>query len=174
MMLRLIALFPLAAVGLLAQGQVSRSMYPWWDSPMVRDLHLSEEQSRQIKTIVSGQRSQLIDLRANVEKAEGDVEDLFNEDTVDQKRTADAVEKLIQARAELSRAYANLSLKLRGVLNTQQWRELQRRRPQPPNPPHPPQPGQAPRPAGPPREAAPGRPGVPPQPPQAPPPADEV
>src|SRR5262245_22470334 len=127
-MLRLIALFSLAAALLLAQGQVSRSMYPWWDSPVVRDMNLTEEQARQIKTILSGQRSHLIDLRANVEKAEGDVEDLFNEDTVDQKRTADAVEKLIQARAELSRAYSNLSLRLRGVLTTQQWRELQRRR----------------------------------------------
>ena len=124
MMTRLLGIVLLAAASAIAQGQASRSMFPWWDSPVVRDLNLSEDQARQIRTALREQRSHLIDLRAAVEKAEGDVEDLFNEDAVDQKRTAEAIEKLVQARTDLTRVFSMLSLKLRAVLTPQQWREL--------------------------------------------------
>jgi Spy/CpxP family protein refolding chaperone len=114
-----------------AYGQNPRALVPWWDQPIVRDLNLSEEQHRQIRSALRETRSQMIDLRASVEKAEGEVEDLFNEDSVDQKRTAEAIDKLVDARRELTRAFSMLSLRLRAVLTTQQWRELQRRRPVP-------------------------------------------
>jgi Spy/CpxP family protein refolding chaperone len=129
-MLRVLVLLTAGGTALFAQ-QASRSLFPWWDSPMVRDLNLTEDQARQIRTALRDQRSQLIDLRAAVEKAEGEVEDLFNEDSIDQKKTGEAIEKLVRARTDLTRAYALVSLKLRAMLTTQQWRELQRRRPQP-------------------------------------------
>ena len=132
---KILGVLLLAYAAAFAQGQASRSMFPWWDSPVARDLNLSEDQARQIRGALREQRSHLIDLRAALEKAEGDVEDLFNEETIDQKRTAEAIEKLVQARTDLTRVFSMLSLKLRAVLTPQQWRELQRRRPQPPSPP---------------------------------------
>ncbi|MGH9673150.1 MAG: hypothetical protein ACRD44_08210, partial [Bryobacteraceae bacterium] len=62
----------------VAQAQLPRGFYPWWESPITRDLDLNEEQTRQIRIIVREHRSRLIDLRAAVEKAEGEVEDIFN------------------------------------------------------------------------------------------------
>jgi Spy/CpxP family protein refolding chaperone len=156
--------------GLTLFGQQgSRSLYPWWESPMVRDLHLSEDQARQIRTTLREQRGQLIDLRAAVEKAEGDVEDVFNEESIDQKRAGETIEKLVRARTELTRAYAMVSVKLRAVLTAQQWRELQRRRPQPPPAPQPvPGPARLDQPMPPPQPPAPRPRAIPPEPPRAP------
>jgi hypothetical protein len=107
-------------------AQPPRGFFAWWDTPVVRDLNLSDDQTRQIRTIVKDYRARLIDHRAAVEKAEGEVQDLFNEETVD---ASDAIERLVQARGELTRSFTLMSVKLRAVLTAGQWRELQRRRP---------------------------------------------
>ena len=113
----------------LSQGP--RGFFPWWEMPIARDLNLTDQQSRDIQAITRGYRNQMIDLRAAVEKAEGELEDLFNEESIDQRRGNDAVERLVHARAELTRALSQMNLKLRAILTAAQWRELQRRRPAP-------------------------------------------
>ena len=118
----------LASVSLLAQPP--RGFFPWWDSPLVRDINLTEDQRRQVQEVVRDYRGKLIDARAAVEKAEGDVEDLFNEDQLDARRSGEAVDRLVASRGEMTRAFAQMSLKLRTVLTPQQWRELRRRQSQ--------------------------------------------
>ena len=118
----------LAGASLLAQPP--RGFFPWWDSPMVRDINLTEDQRRQVQEVVRDYRGKLIDARAAVEKAEGDVEDLFNDDQLDARRAGEAVDKLVASRGEMTRAFAQMSLKLRTVLTPQQWRELRRRQSQ--------------------------------------------
>ena len=103
--------------------------WAWWASPVVRDLNLSPEQLRQVRATVREYRMQLIDLRGNVQKAELEVEDAFNEEHFQPQRASAAVERLIAARTELGKALGQLSLKLRGAITADQWRELQRRRP---------------------------------------------
>lgn len=115
----------LPAVG---QNMPGRS-FDWWDSPVVKDLNLSKEQLQKVQSTVHDSRAKLIDLRAVVQKAELDVEDTFNADTFDMKRASEAVEHLAAARAETGRSLAQLSLNLRAALTTEQWRELQKRRP---------------------------------------------
>ena len=117
-----------AGVSLLAQPP--RGFFPWWDSPMVRDINLTEDQRRQVQQVVRDYRGKLIDARAAVEKAEGDVEDLFNDDQLDARRASEVVDKLVASRGEMTRAFAQMSLKLRTVLTPQQWRELRRRQSQ--------------------------------------------
>jgi len=114
-----------------AQAQLPRGFYPWWESPITRDLNLNEEQTRQIRMIVREHRSRLIDLRGTVEKAEGEVEDIFNEENFDQARASEAIDRLVASRSDLTRTFSQMSLKLRAILTPQQWRELQRRRPLP-------------------------------------------
>jgi Spy/CpxP family protein refolding chaperone len=97
---------------------------------MVRDLNLTEEQRQQIRSTVRDYRSRLIDLRAAVEKAEGEVGDVFNDPSIDQKRGMEAIDRLIAARGDLTRAISEMTLKLRLVLTQEQWQELQRRRQQ--------------------------------------------
>lgn len=111
-------------------GQSPRGMFPWWDSPLAKDLNLSDEQTKQIRATVQEFRSRLIDLRAAVEKAELNLEDQFNEDTVDARKANEAIDRLVTARGDLTRAFSQMSLKLRSVLTADQWRELQKRRPQ--------------------------------------------
>jgi Spy/CpxP family protein refolding chaperone len=110
-------------------AQPPRGFYAWWDSPVARDLNLSDDQVNQIRTTVKEYRSKLVDLRATLEKAEIDVEDAFNEDNFDQKRASDAIDHLASSRAELTRTFSQMSLRLRAVLTPDQWRELQKRRP---------------------------------------------
>ena len=132
-MLRIFVLLLLAAGPLCAQ--LPRSMYAWWGRPEIRrDLKLTPEQQRQIQVTVRQFRPRLIDIRAEVEKAEIDLQAQFDHDPIDQGKTNQAIERLIAARGDLTRALSDLSLKLRLVLTEQQWDELQRRRPSGPAP----------------------------------------
>ena len=112
----------------LLQAQMPRGFFPWWENRFVRDLNLSGDQQRQIRVVLREHRTALIDKRAVVEKAEAEVEDLYNEETVDTKKAAEAIERLVAARSDLTRTFAQMSLRLRTVLTADQWRDLQRRR----------------------------------------------
>lgn len=112
-------------------AQPARAVHrPWWDSPIARDLELTEDQQKQIRSIVSQHRSKLIDLRAAVEKSEGEMADLFNEENVDMKKAESVIGRVANNRAELMKATSMMSLALRRVLTPKQWQELQRRQPQ--------------------------------------------
>src|SRR4051812_19467221 len=122
----------LLAAAAAAQAPV---MAPWWDSPVVRDLNLSEEQQRKIHGTVAGSRSKIILLRANLEAAEADLSELMNEESVDAAKGKAGIEKVLTARTELGRQVAQMSLALRQVLTQKQWHELERRqRERGPNP----------------------------------------
>lgn len=126
-MLRFFLVLILAALPSLAQ--MPRGVFNWWDSPIAKDLNLTEDQQKQIRTIVRDSRIKLIDQRAAVEKAEAEFEDVFNEDAFDQRRAGDALDRLVTARGELMRGFSQMSLRLRALLTPEQYRELQKRRP---------------------------------------------
>jgi Spy/CpxP family protein refolding chaperone len=112
-----------------------RPIFAWWDSPIAHDLNLKEEQNKQIREVVKSYRNRLIDQRSVVDKAEGELEDVFNEDKIDQKKANEAVDHLAAARAEMSRMVSQMTLKLRTILTAEQWHELQKRLPKgPPGP----------------------------------------
>ncbi len=145
MRLALLCLVLLAPV----QAQPPRAYFPWWESPLARELNLSEQQREKIAAIVRESRASLIDKRAAVEKAEAEIEDLFAEPVLDQAQAEQAIDRLVTARGELTRAFTELSLRLRMVLTQEQWKKLQERRarwrpfgvrPGPPVPPGPPKP----------------------------------
>jgi len=110
-------------------AQMPKGFYAWWSSPMVKDLNLSPSQTQQIRYTVKQYRARLIDLRADVAKAEIDLEAQFSHDPVDQTKANAAIERLITARSDLTRTLSQLSLKLRTQLTEQQWVALQKRRP---------------------------------------------
>lgn len=141
--LRLSSLW-LTLVAAILQAQPPRAYFPWWSSPLSHDINLTQDQRKRVREVVHEYRNKLIDARAAVQKAEADVEDLFNDDQVEGRRAGEAVDKLVAARGELTRTFAQMSLKLRAVLTTQQWRELRRRRQQ--QPAKPPAPGRQARP----------------------------
>ena len=113
-------------------AQMPRGLYPWWNRPAIRqDLRLTNQQFREIRMTMAQYRGRLIEIRAEVNRAETDLEAEFNRDPVDQARANQAIERLIAARSDLTRTLSQLSLKLRTVLTAEQWQELQRHRPQP-------------------------------------------
>jgi Spy/CpxP family protein refolding chaperone len=118
---------------LLASGlwaQMPRGIYAWWSRPQIaRDLNLSPPQREQIRATVQQFRPHLLNVRAAVNQAEQALADQFNRNPVDPAKTNEAIERLVDARSDLTRTLTRLSLKLRLVLSEQQWEELQRRRP---------------------------------------------
>ena len=109
-----------------------KGIYAWWSRPQIaRDLNLSPAQREQIRATVQQYRPHLLNVRAAVNQAEQALADQFNRNPVDPGKTNEAIERLVDARSDLTRTLTQLSLKLRLVLTEQQWQELQRRRPVP-------------------------------------------
>jgi Spy/CpxP family protein refolding chaperone len=127
-MRRLILLALLLGGSVLAQ--MPRSLYAWWSKPVItRQLNLTNVQRQQIRAAVLQFRPHLIEIRAEVNQAENELEVQFDHDPFDQAKANQAIERLIAARTDLTRTLSQMSLKLRTVLSEQQWRDLQRLRP---------------------------------------------
>ena len=99
----------------------------WWDNPVASGLNLTEAQNQQIRGIVREYRGKLIDLRAAEEKAQGDLQDVFNDAPADQRRANEAIDRMGTARGEATKTIAQMSLRMRNVLSTEQWQQLRQR-----------------------------------------------
>ncbi len=119
-----LGLMTLIAAAAFAQGPVP---YPWWDSPVARDLGLTEEQTKQIRATVDESRPRLEQLRSEVQGAESELRTALNDPQVDTRKAEAAIDKVVAARSELTRSVARMSLKLRLLLTPAQWEELQKR-----------------------------------------------
>ena len=127
-MRRLLALTLLFMGSLYAQ--MPRGIYAWWSRPQIaRDLNLSPSQREQIRATVQQYRPHLMNVRQAVNQAEQALAEQFDRNPVNPGKTNEAIERLVDARSDLTRTLTQLSLKLRLVLTEQQWQELQRRRP---------------------------------------------
>ena len=122
----ILVLILVVPVVMSAQGPRG-GLFPWWDSPMVNGLDLTDAQRTQIRTVIQEYRGRMMEVRGAVQKAEGDLDQVFNEDTVDQRRGSEAIDRLTKARADMTKSVSEMSLRMRAVLTSQQWQELQRR-----------------------------------------------
>jgi Spy/CpxP family protein refolding chaperone len=98
----------------------------WWNNPkVVTELKLTDDQRKAMDGILLQHRETLIDLRANLEKAELTMEPLMKDDQPNEARILASIDKVAQARAELEKANARFLLALRGKLTPDQWKTLQ-------------------------------------------------
>jgi periplasmic protein CpxP/Spy len=111
---------------LSAQGPRS-GFFPWWDSPIVNGLDLTDTQRTQIRSVIREYRGRMLEVRDAVQKAESGLEEVFNEDAVDQRRGSEAIDRLTKARADMTKSVSEMSLRMRAVLTPQQWQELRQR-----------------------------------------------
>lgn len=104
------------------QGKMGR----WWNDPsMVEKLKLTETQRKTMDETLLQHRETLVDLRANVEKAELELEPLMRDDQPNEAKILAQIDKVAQARAELEKANARFLLAIRGKLTPEQWKQLQ-------------------------------------------------
>ena len=104
-------------------------MGKWWtNSALVQKLGLNDTQMQKIEKIFQDHRTQLIDLRANVEKAEAVLEPLVEAEHPNEAQVTAQIDKIAQARANLEKSNAQMLLAIRQVLTADQWKQLQNQR----------------------------------------------
>ena len=103
----------------------------WWKRPaIVRELGLSAEQQEKLDAILAKNRRVFIDLKADVERKQLDVEELMAKKDSDPKKVAAAIDALGDSRARLRKAALLMVLEMRGVLTDAQWKTVVERREQ--------------------------------------------
>lgn len=118
------ALWAAITLPVIAQN---RANFAWWNTPVVNDLNLSEAQRKQIRETVSSYRGRLIDARAAVQKAQGELQDILGSDHIENAQVDAIADKLAKAQAQNVRVFTEMSLHVRAVLTLDQWRELVKR-----------------------------------------------
>jgi periplasmic protein CpxP/Spy len=97
----------------------------WWNNPrVIEKLKLTDDQRKVFDQILQAHREKLIDLRANLEKAELPMHSLMDAEQPDEGKILAQIDKTVQARAELEKANARFLLALRSKLTPDQWKQL--------------------------------------------------
>jgi Spy/CpxP family protein refolding chaperone len=103
----------------------------WWKRPaIVRELELTPEQQDRLDAILAKNRRDFVDLKADVEKKQLDVEELMSRKDSDPKKVTAAIDAVEQSRAKLRKATSLMILEMRGVLTDAQWKKVVERREQ--------------------------------------------
>lgn len=104
----------------------------WWKDPdFQRDLALTDDQQRDIEALFAQARDSLIDLRGQVQKSEGKLEDAFDARPFDERAAHAAADDLEQSRSALVRAEIGLQIGVRKLLTDEQFGKLKKRMPRP-------------------------------------------
>jgi len=109
-----------------AFGSMGAGARGWWNNPrMIEQLKLTDDQRKAMDAILLQHREKLVDLRANLEKAELALQPLMSADTPNDSAITAQIDKVVQARAELERANARFLLAIREKLTADQWKQIQ-------------------------------------------------
>jgi Spy/CpxP family protein refolding chaperone len=101
----------------------------WWKRPrVVQLLKLSPEQQDKLEEIFARNRRAFVDLKAEVEKSQIDVEELVAKKDSDPRKVSAAVDALEQSRMKLRKSVTMMFLEQRAVLTAQQWTSFLERR----------------------------------------------
>jgi Spy/CpxP family protein refolding chaperone len=124
---------PLLAAVLLASVATSAAALPdlpegkWWKRPRIAAaIDLTSEQVGRIESIFSRARPTLIDLKADLEKKQGDLQDVLDDANADRRAVASRIDAVEDARAELQKARILMVLDMKQVLKPEQWDRLVR------------------------------------------------
>jgi len=94
----------------------------WWKRPrVVQVLKITPEQQDKLEEIFARNRKAFVDLKADVEKNQIDVEDLVARKDSDPKKVSTAIDALEQSRSKLRKSMAMMFLEQKNVLTQQQW-----------------------------------------------------
>ena len=97
----------------------------WWKNPNVAaELGLTPEQSTEIEKVFVHSRSKLIDLRADLEKKQLDLQVAMEDKTADRGSVEKKIESVENARAALQKTRALMILDMKQILKPEQWEKL--------------------------------------------------
>lgn len=101
----------------------------WWKRPrIVQMLDLTAEQQAKLESIFSRRRREFVDLKADVERHQIDVEELVAKKDSDARKVSEAVDALEQSRLKLRKAFTMMFLEQKDVLTAAQWQQVLDRR----------------------------------------------
>jgi Spy/CpxP family protein refolding chaperone len=117
--------FPAFLAAFLAAPAISAAGLPdgkWWKNPSVTaELGLSPDQSVEIEKVFVRTRPKLIDLRADLEKKQLDLQVAMEDKTADRSAVEKKIESVENARAALQKTRALMILDMKQVLKPDQW-----------------------------------------------------
>ena len=97
----------------------------WWKSPRVAaELGLSLDQSAEIEKVFVRARSKLIDLKADLEKKQLDLQVAMEDKSADRSAVEKKIEAVENSRAALQKTRALMILDMKQVLKPDQWERL--------------------------------------------------
>lgn len=118
----------LAFVALLVTGAAFAQPFPtgkWWRRPeIVEALNLSDEQQDRLEAIFRSSASDLIDLKAEVDKADIALRGELDRPQLDRAAIHRIATRLMEARGRMFDRELMMLVEMRGVLNDQQWNRL--------------------------------------------------
>jgi Spy/CpxP family protein refolding chaperone len=120
------ALLALAAASMSAQADMPEGK--WWKKPRIaREIGLTDDQSRRIEDIFVRERPKLIDLKADLEKKQFDLQTAMenNAPRPEVEKKLDAVEN---ARKDLQKTRVLMLLDIKNELKPDQWEKLRQMR----------------------------------------------
>jgi periplasmic protein CpxP/Spy len=98
----------------------------WWNEPhAIEKFKLTDSQRKSMDDVYQQHRMTLVDLHANLEKAELTMEPMMQEDQPDEGKILSQIDRVAAARAELEKANARMLFELRRQLTPEQWKQLQ-------------------------------------------------
>lgn len=103
----------------------------WWENPVANGLELTDAQRERVDNIRKGFNERLVQKREAAERAERELDAIFNAPKVDWESAKAAVDQLAIARRDLTRDLAWMMVRMRDVLTLEQWKTLEARRQDP-------------------------------------------
>ena len=120
------ALLALAAASMAAQADMPEGK--WWKRPRIaHEIGLTDDQAKRIEDIFVRERPKLIDLKANLEKRQFELQTAMenNAPRPDIEKKLDAVEN---ARRDLQKTRVLMLLDIKNELKPEQWEKLRQMR----------------------------------------------
>jgi Spy/CpxP family protein refolding chaperone len=97
----------------------------WWkNSKVAEKLNLTDTQIKDLESAFYQHRLKLVDLGAEMQKADMKLQQMLDADTVDETAVNTQVDQVLAARGKMEREFTNMNLTFRKILTLEQWKQL--------------------------------------------------
>ena len=117
------------AVGLAPVTTYSVTTAWWTNAALMTRLGLTDAQKSRIEATFEANRQNLISSKELLEKEEAQLAKMLAAETVDRSSAFTQINRVIQARGEMERINAGMTLEMREQLTSAQWTQLQSTQP---------------------------------------------